>query len=93
MPLALIESNVIGENAGHLNRKKWMLKFHAVEIAALEPSANFRFLDIALSLQSSDAIGGQQQCTLFSFDHGVFEIGMKGERAIMRNSPGSGWSR
>src|SRR6266481_7079052 len=86
---ALIKSDVIRENSGHLNGEKWMLKFHTLEIAALEGGANFGFLDAALGLQSGHAVGGQKQCALFGFDDGVVEIGMKGERAIVRNGPGS----
>ena len=55
---ALIEGDVISENAGHLNRKKWMLKFHTIEIAALEGGAHASFLDATFGLQSGDAVGG-----------------------------------
>ena len=85
---ALIESDVIGKDARHLNGDEGVLKLHAIEIAALERGANFGFLDTALSLQSSDAIGGKEQYALFGFDDGVLKIGMKGERAIVRNGPG-----
>jgi len=57
----LIERDVIGENARHLNRQEGMLKFHALEIAALNRGAHASFLDAAFRLQSGDAIGGQQQ--------------------------------
>src|SRR5258708_6191943 len=57
---ALIERDVIGKNAGHLNGKKRVLKLHAIEIAALERGANFGLFDAALGLQGGDAIGGQQ---------------------------------
>ena len=64
---ALIERDVVGEHAGHLNRQKWMLKFHAFEIAAFEGRENFGFLDFAFGLQRGDAIRGEQQLRLFRF--------------------------
>src|SRR2546427_1229014 len=41
----LIERDVIGENAGHLNRPEGMLKFHPLEIAPLIRGAHASFLD------------------------------------------------
>ncbi len=87
---ALIERDVIGENARHLNRQEGMLKFHSLEIAPLIGGAQASFFDAAFGLQSRNAIGGQQQCALFGFHDGVVEIGMKGKRAIVRNRPGRG---
>src|SRR6266404_4580201 len=67
-----------------------MLEFHAFEIAALEGGADFGFLDAALGLESRDAVRRQKQGALFGFDNGVIEIGMKSERAIVRQRPGRG---
>src|SRR5882724_511519 len=87
---ALIERDVIGENAGQLDGNKGVLKFHALEIAAFEGAANFGFLDATLGLKSSYAVHCKKQRSFFGFDDGVFEIGMKGERAIVGQSPGRG---
>ena len=70
--------------------KKRVLKFHALEIPALEGRANFGFLDATFRSQSGDAIRGEQQRALFGFHDDVFEIGMKRERAIVRHRPWSG---
>src|SRR6266403_2792931 len=67
-----------------------MLKFHAFEVAALEGGADFGFLDAALGLESGNAVRGEKQGAFFGFDDGIFEIRMKGERAIVRQSPGRG---
>ncbi len=84
---ALIEGDVVGKNAGHVNGKKWVLKFHAIKIAALEGGANFGFFDPAFGLKRRNAFRGEKQCAFFGFDDGVFEVGMKGERAIVGNGP------
>src|SRR5439155_18313328 len=57
---ALIERNVIGENAGHVNGEKGELKFHAVEIAALERGAYFGVLDPAFGLMCLKHIGSDK---------------------------------
>jgi len=57
----LIERDIIGENARHLNRQEGMLKFHALEIAALVRGAHASFLDAAFRLQSGDAIGASSR--------------------------------
>jgi len=67
-----------------------VLKFHAIEIAALERGAHASFLDAALGLQRGYTIGGKEQSAFFCFNDGVFEIRMKGEGAIVRNRPWRG---
>ena len=62
---ALIERHVVGEHAGNLNRQKRMLEFHAFEIAALEAREFLGLLDVAIRLQSRDAIRGEQQLPFF----------------------------
>jgi hypothetical protein len=47
---ALIERDVVGEDAGNFYGHEGMLKFHALEIAALECTADLGFLDSALCL-------------------------------------------
>src|SRR5207244_12980195 len=77
---ALIERDIIGENARHLNGQEGVLKYHPLEIASLKRGAHASFLDAALGFESGDAVGGQQQRALFGFDDGIFEIRMKRER-------------
>src|SRR6267154_1285718 len=87
---ALVERDVGGENAGDLQRQKGMLKFCALEMVALELGEDARFLDVALGLECSDTISGEKQLPFFGFDDYVFEVWMKGERAVVGNRPGSG---
>src|SRR6266478_3733499 len=84
------ECDVLGENAGHLNRQKRMLKLHPGKVGTFELSLNAGFLDSAFRLQSRNAIRREQQRTSFGFDHDVFKIGMKRQRAVVRNCPGGG---
>ena len=53
---ALIESDVVGENAGHLDRQERMLKFHAVKVAAFVPAEFNGLLEVAIGLQRWDAV-------------------------------------
>src|SRR6202162_3454981 len=87
---ALIECDVVGEDAGHFNGQEGMLKLHAVEFATFERGDNFGFGNAAICLQRRDAIGGQQEAALLRLNDGVVEIRMEGECAVMRNGPGSG---
>ena len=54
----------------------------------LKRGAHASFLDAAFSLQRCNAIGSEEQRALFGFNDHVFEVGMKGQRAIVRNGPG-----
>src|SRR5262249_56489500 len=47
---ALVEGDVVCENAGNLDRQKRMLELHALECAALERGADTRLFDARLSL-------------------------------------------
>src|SRR4029077_15216430 len=53
---ALIESDVVGENAGHLNRQKRMLKSHPGKVGTFELSPNAGYLDSRFRLQGRNAI-------------------------------------
>ena len=46
----LIESDVIGENAGNLDVEEGMLKLHAFELTAFVGAEDIGLLDIAIGL-------------------------------------------
>src|ERR1700730_15692187 len=85
---ALSDSDVIGQDTGKLNRKEGVLKFNAGKVRAFELGAHASFFYAAFGLQGGDAISGEKQRAFFGVDHGVFEIRMKCQRAIVGNGPG-----
>src|SRR5258705_11783576 len=86
----LIERYVICKQSWHLNRQKRVLKFHALEVAALVSGKDFRFFDIGFSLQRSDAIRCQQQLAFFCSNDRILKIRMKRTPALVRNGQGVG---
>ena len=88
---ALIERDVIGENAGHLNGQERDAEISAFEIAAFQRAATLRLASMPQSACSAaDPIRREQQRAFFRFDHDVFKVRMKRQRAIVRQRPGSG---
>jgi len=51
-----------------------MLKLHPLEIAALETSQFLSLLDVAIGLESGNAVRSQQQLSLFRRDHHVLVV-------------------
>ncbi len=84
---ALIQRDVIRQQARHLNRQKRMLKLHPLEIAALETRQFLSLLDVAIGLESGNAIRSQQQLSLFRRDHHVLVVRVKRQPAVVRNRP------
>jgi len=78
---ALIQSDVISENARDLNRQKRMLEFCVLEVMTLEFCEDAGFLDAAFGLQRSDAIRGKEQLPFLGFDDDVFRS-RDGTRAL-----------
>src|SRR6266403_1493555 len=73
----LIKSDVIGKQAGHLNRQKWMPEQHAFEVAALVCRENFGFLDFALGLKRGNTINSKKKLAFFGLHDSVLIIRMK----------------